>query len=85
MNDLLQEVQEVFRDVFSDDEIHLTESTTTADVEGWDSLMHLNLIIALEKHFGIKFSTAQISRLKENGQNISTLLGLITSKKGVSL
>ncbi len=85
MNDLLQEVQEVFRDVFNDDEVHVAESTTAAEVEGWDSLMHLNLIIALEKHFGIKFSTAEISRLKENGQNIGTLLGLITSKKGASL
>jgi acyl carrier protein len=77
----MHEVQEVFRSVF-DDDIVLTDQTSAADVEGWDSLMHLNLIIALEKRFGIRFSTAEISGLKGDGQNVGTLLRLIASKKG---
>jgi acyl carrier protein len=79
---LLVEVTAVVRDVFGDDEIALTESTAADDVEGWDSLMHLNLIIALEKRFGIRFSTAEIAHLKEDGQNVGSLLQLLTAKKG---
>ncbi len=81
--ELLQEVQEIFRGVFEDDTIALSETTSSADVEGWDSLMHLNVIIALEKKFAIKFSTAEISGLKDDGQNVGTLLRLIASKRGI--
>jgi acyl carrier protein len=80
MNDLLEEVAGVVRDVFGDDQITLSESTTAGDVEGWDSLMHLNLIIALEKRFGIRFSTAEIARLKDEGQNVASLLRAIAAK-----
>lgn len=83
MTELLQEVQEVFRGVFEDDSVVLSETTSAADVDGWDSLMHLNLIIALEKRFAVKFSTAEISGLKDSGQNVGTLLRLIASKRGV--
>lgn len=84
MTQILQDVTEVIRDVFSDDQIELTETSTAEDVEGWDSLMHLNVVIALEKRFGIRFSTAEISHLKEEGQNVGTLLQLIMAKKGIS-
>jgi acyl carrier protein len=82
MDKLREEVQQVFHDVFGDDTIVLTEAMTAADVPGWDSLGHLNLIIALEKRFAIKFATAEISQLKEDGQNTGTLLALIARKRG---
>jgi acyl carrier protein len=82
MEKLRNDVQQVFRDVFGDDAIVLTDEMTAADVPGWDSLGHLNLIIALEKRFGIRFATAEISRLKEDGQNAGTLLALIAHKLG---
>ena len=85
MSPLLEEVTAVFRDVFGDDEMVLTESSTANDVDGWDSLMHLNLIIALEERFGVRFSTADISDLKDDGQNVGSLLQLITAKKGLSV
>jgi acyl carrier protein len=81
---IISEVTEVTRDVFGDDEIVLTETTTAGDVDGWDSLMHLNLVIGLEKHFNVRFSTAEIARMKEAGQNIGTLVQLIASKTGRS-
>lgn len=81
MDDLLTDVQDVFRDLFDDDQITLTDSTTAEDVEGWDSLNHISLIIALEKRYGIKFATAEISRLKEKGQNVGTLVDLIRRKR----
>jgi acyl carrier protein len=84
VSQLLQDVTQVVRTVFADDEIVLSETSTAEDVEGWDSLMHLNIMIALEKRFGIRFSTAEISQMKEEGQNIGSLLSLIAQKKGLS-
>ncbi|MEQ1608364.1 MAG: acyl carrier protein [Hyphomonadaceae bacterium] len=81
MSDILGEVNEVIRDVVGDDDITLTETSTAGDVDGWDSLMHLNIVIALEKRFGVRFSTAEISFLKEEGSNIGTIVNLIGTKK----
>jgi len=80
MQSLENEVQSVFRDVFGDDQLELTESTTADDVDGWDSVVHLNLIVALEKRFRIKFATAEISRLKNDGSNVGTLFDLLRRK-----
>jgi acyl carrier protein len=84
VSELIEDVTAVVRSVFADDQISLTESTTAEDVDGWDSLMHLNVVIALEKRFGIRFSTAEISQMKEEGQNVGSLLRLIAAKKGHS-
>lgn len=84
MSAILSEVTDVMRDVFGDDEIVLTETTTAGDVDGWDSLMHLNLVIGLERQFKIRFSTAEIAQMKEAGQNIGTLVQLIARKTGRS-
>lgn len=84
MSELLDQVTAVIHDVFGDDDIVLTETSTAGDVDGWDSLMHLNVVIALEKRFGVRFSTAEISLLKEEGQNLGTILALIRTKKGGS-
>jgi acyl carrier protein len=81
VSDVLGEVNEVIRDVFGDDDISLSETSTAGDVDGWDSLMHLNVVIALEKRFGVRFSTAEISFLKEEGSNLGTIVNLIGSKK----
>ncbi len=81
MNDTRDQMQSIFRNVFGDDELSLKDSMTAADVDGWDSLAHINLIIAIEKHFGIKFATAEISGLKADGQNIGTFLRLVEAKR----
>ncbi len=81
---ILEQVTAVVRDVFGDDDIALCETSTADEVDGWDSLMHLNVIIALEKHFKIRFSTAEISDLKEEGKNIGSLLALIQAKQGAA-
>ena len=75
-----EQMQTVFRNVFNDDEIVLRDDMTADDVDGWDSLAHINLIIAMEKHFKIKFATAEISGLKEAGQNIGTFTQLVQKK-----
>jgi acyl carrier protein len=66
--EILRQVQAVMRDVFDNDGIVLTESTTAADVEGWDSLSHIQLIVAVEKHFNIKFTSKEILSWKNTGE-----------------
>jgi acyl carrier protein len=80
MTALRDELQELFRDVFGDDELVLRDEMTAADVDGWDSMMHINLVIAIEKRFGVKFANAEIASVKGDGQNIGTLLALIGRK-----
>jgi acyl carrier protein len=61
-------ITEVLRDVFQDDELQVAESTTAADVQGWDSLMHVTLIVNIEREFGgLRFGNAEISALKTVG------------------
>lgn len=67
---------EVFRDVFDEPSLILTDALTADDVEGWDSLTHINLIHAIEKAFKIRFSTAEVAKLK----NVGELSGLIAGK-----
>lgn len=74
------QLQDVFREVFQDDAMQIEDQMTANDVDGWDSLMHVNLIIALER-LQIKFAAAEISRLTEPDQNIGTLLDLVVRKR----
>jgi len=79
MDELRRQLQDVFCDVF-DDEIVLRDDMTAADVDGWDSLRHIDLIIAVEQRFGVKFATAEISGLKADGQNVGTFVHLLHRK-----
>ncbi len=80
MSDVRTQAQEVFRQVFDDPEIVLCDEMTADDIPGWDSLTHINLMVATEKRFKIKFATAEISKMKEEGQNVGTFLALIGKK-----
>jgi acyl carrier protein len=65
---VLEEAGAIFRDTLDNEDIQLTPSTTADDIEEWDSLTHIQLIVALEKHFKIKFTTAEITSYKNVGQ-----------------
>jgi len=80
MSDTKSELQDIFRNVFADDELNLTDSTSADDIEGWDSMMMINLMIAIEKKFKIRFAAAEIANLKGEGQNIGTMVALIEKK-----
>ena len=82
MTELLQRVQQVFHDVFADDSIRLARGTTAEDIEGWDSMGHINLLIALERTFRVRFTTAEMAGLARAGQTVSDLLDLLESKLG---
>lgn len=82
MSEVREEVEQVFRDVFGEDELAIRDEMTANDIEGWDSTAHVNLIIALESRFKIRFAVAEISRLKEEDQSVGSLVQLIEKKLG---
>ena len=65
---VLEEATVIFRDTLDNEDIHLTPATTADDIVEWDSLTHIQLIVAVEKHFKIKFTTSEITSYKNVGQ-----------------
>ncbi len=76
--DIHQALTELFRELFGDDDIVLTPQTTAADIEGWDSFNHLNLIVATETKFGIRLNSAEIEAL----HSVGDLAAIIKAKAG---
>ena len=72
-----EKLDEVFQDVFDDEDIHVEESTTSADIEDWDSLEHINLVVAVEKAFGIKFNMGEVNTMKDVGAMVDIILSRI--------
>ncbi|MCC8192722.1 MAG: acyl carrier protein [Ruminococcus sp.] len=71
--DIIDRLNEVFRDVFDDDEIEVDEETTADDIEDWDSIEHINLISAVESEFGIRFKMGEVSGMNDVGEMISII------------
>jgi len=76
--EIKERLQEIFRDIFDDEELEIREDMSAKDIEDWDSLAQINLIIAIEKEFGVKFNLEEVSKLK----NIGEMLIQIESKLG---
>ncbi|MCH5193783.1 MAG: acyl carrier protein [Oscillospiraceae bacterium] len=72
--DVYEKLHEVFRDIFDDDTIELNDETTADDIEDWDSLEHINLIIAVENKFGIKFGMGEVTTMKNVGEMADIIL-----------
>jgi acyl carrier protein len=78
-DDIWQRLTAVFRDVFDDDRIVIAPETTARDIEGWDSLANIELLVAIEKSFGrIKFNTGEVANLR----NVGELVAAIKRKTG---
>ena len=75
-HEIVSRLTPIFRDVFDDDALIVSEGMTAADVPTWDSLSNINMIIAVEKSFGVKFSIKDVRALK----NVGELLELIKKK-----
>lgn len=76
--DILNAVQDIFRDNFDDDTLVITRETCADDIEDWDSLEQINLLTAIEKKFNIKFKLADVRNLK----NVGDLLDLVARMVG---
>jgi len=70
---ILSEVQNIMRDVFDDERIVIDETTTANDVEGWDSLTHVQLVVTIEKHFKIKFNSQEILSWRDVGEMVNAI------------
>lgn len=77
MADTLATLTDVFRDVFEDDAITLTRGTTAAEVPGWDSVMHVTLMMKTERAFGLRFRSGDVAGLK----NVGELMDLVDRLK----
>lgn len=73
-NEAFETLTEVFRDIFDDEDITLTEETTADDIEDWDSLEHINLIVAVEKKFNMKFSMNEVTSMKNVGAMVDIIV-----------
>ena len=71
--EIMEKVNEIFRDVFDDDSLIITDSTNSDDIEDWDSLEHISLIISMEKEFDLKFDIKEVNKLENVGQMVDMI------------
>jgi acyl carrier protein len=67
-NAIYERLNNVFKDVFDDESISVSDSTTAKDIGEWDSLNHITLIVAVEKEFGFKFKMGEVVKLHNVGE-----------------
>jgi acyl carrier protein len=73
---IAERLTDTFRTIFGNRNIQLSRSTTANDIKGWDSLMHINLIVAVEKEFKVRFTTLEVMSFN----NVGDLADLIVRK-----
>ncbi|GFO67380.1 acyl carrier protein [Geomonas limicola] len=74
--EILAELTEIFREVFDDDSIELTRQTTANDIDAWDSLSHMNMVMAVELRFKVRFALGELPALR----NVGDLADLVAKK-----
>ncbi len=74
--EIYTQVREIIADVLDKPDLQLSSDTTAEEVEGWDSFNHINIVVAVEAHFGIKINTAEIEELR----NVGELINLVEKK-----
>lgn len=72
-DEIREKLTGIFRDVFDNDDIEISDTTTANDIEEWDSLEHITLIAAVEKAFKMRFAMKEVSSMKNVGEMISIL------------
>ncbi len=73
---VLEKLTEIFRDVFDDDSLILRENMTPEDIEDWDSLEQVNLVVAIEKKFRVRFNMEEVNKF----ENISKIIDAVLKK-----
>ena len=71
--EIFQKVQEIFRDVFDDEELIISDLTNSDEIEDWDSLEHISLIVSMEKEFSMKFDIKEVNKLENVGEMIDLI------------
>lgn len=78
MTTILKQINDIFIDVLDNEDIMLTDTTTAADIEEWDSLNHIHLVVSIEKHFKIRFTSKEIQSWKNVGEMVQSINGKIS-------
>ena len=76
--DVLDEISTIFKNVFDDDELVLTLATNSDEIEDWDSLEQINLLVAIENKFNIKFKIEDVLELENVGDMVELVLSMIS-------
>lgn len=74
--DVFERLNKVFREVFDDDTITVSDATTARDIEDWDSLSHITLIAEVEDEFGVKFAMRDVTGMKDVGEMVGKIMEL---------
>ena len=72
--EIFEQLNEVFRDVFDDESIEVTDETTADDIEDWDSFEHINLIVAIEEEFRFKIPMGKTVTMENVGEMVDLIL-----------
>lgn len=75
--EVFERLNQVFRDVFDDDSIVVTDTTTSNDIEDWDSLIHITLVSEIEDEFDIHFKMKEVTKMKDIGEMVDKIMELI--------
>jgi len=78
-NQIWTRLTRVFQDIFDDPGLTIAPTTTAHDVEGWDSLMHIQLLVAAEAAFEIRFNTGEVAALKNVGEMVDLIARRMTA------
>lgn len=78
--EIMEKVNEIFREVFDDEDLVITDSTNSDDIEDWDSLEHISLIISMEKEFNLKFDIKEVNKLENVGQMVDMIKDKLDEK-----
>lgn len=73
MQDFVNQVQSILRDVLNQDTLVISAETTAKDVKAWDSIAHIHIMLAIEEHFRIRFSTAEVTGLRNIGHLVTVI------------
>ena len=72
-SEIMEKVQRIFREVFDDDTLVIEDSTNSSDIEDWDSLEHITLVVSMEKEFGLKFDLKEVNELANVGEMVDLI------------